>query len=75
MTGMNIKSWLEAEKGRAMALSRHFGLTPSAVSQWKTNGVPRRLMRDVLSYTGGIVSLNDMVPHGDSYVIQRITAA
>ena len=70
---MNIKSWLEEEKGRAMALSRHFGVTPSAVSQWKQNGVPRRLMRDVLAFTGGGVSLNDMVPHSETYARQRAT--
>ena len=71
---MKIKDWLEQEQGRAMALSRHFGLTPSAISQWKGNGVPRRLMRDVLAFTGGVVSLNDMVPYSAPFARKKPTS-
>lgn len=59
---MNLKSWLEAEKGRSAALAEHFSKTPAAISQWKTNGVPVALMRAVRDFTGGEVTLEDMVP-------------
>lgn len=59
---MNITDWLEAEKGRAAALAAHFGKTPAAVSQWKTNGVPLHLMKPVRDFTGGAVTLEEMVP-------------
>ena len=59
---MNITEWLEAEKGRASALSAHFGRTPAAISQWKTNGVPLDLMKEVRDFTSGAVTLEEMVP-------------
>lgn len=63
---MNITVWLEAEKGRAAALAAHFGKTPAAVSQWKTNGVPLALMKPVRDFTGGAVTLEEMVPDPNS---------
>jgi hypothetical protein len=59
---MNLTEWLEAEKGRSAALANHFGKTPGAVSQWKTNGVPLNLMKAVRDFTGGAVTLDAMVP-------------
>lgn len=59
---MNITDWLEAEKGRAAALAAHFGRTPAAISQWKTNGVPLDFMKSVRDFTGGVVTLEEMVP-------------
>lgn len=59
---MNITDWLEAEKGRSAALAAHFGKTPAAISQWKTNGVPLNLMKDVRDFTSGQVTLEEMVP-------------
>jgi DNA-binding transcriptional regulator YdaS (Cro superfamily) len=59
---MNITDWLEAEKGRAAALAAHFGKTPAAVSQWKRNGVPLDLMKSIREFTGGAVTLEEMVP-------------
>jgi len=59
---MNITDWLEAEKGRSAALAAHFGKTPAAISQWKTNGVPLALMKPVREFTGGLVTLEEMVP-------------
>lgn len=48
-----------------MALAAHFQLTPSAVSQWRGNGVPVDRMRAVRDFTGGVVTLEDMLP-GDT---------
>jgi DNA-binding transcriptional regulator YdaS (Cro superfamily) len=59
---MKLNDWLAAEKGRLTNLAQHFGLTPSAVSQWKDNGVPVDRMRAVCEFTGGAVSLDDLVP-------------
>jgi DNA-binding transcriptional regulator YdaS (Cro superfamily) len=67
---MNLNTWLEAEKGRLTALAAHFALTPSAVSQWKTNGVPRDKMRAVRDWTDGAVDLEDMLPdHGPAKIV------
>lgn len=59
---MNLTTWLEAEKGRSTALATYFGVTPAAVSQWKTNGVPVANMKAVRDFTGGAVTLEEMVP-------------
>lgn len=59
---MDLKTWLESEKGRSASLAAHFGRTPAAISQWKGNGVPVDLMKAVREFTGGIVTLEEMVP-------------
>lgn len=59
---MNLTAWLDAEKGRSSALAAHFNVTPAAVSQWKRNGVPVANMKAVRDFTGGDVSLEEMVP-------------
>ena len=59
---MNLTSWLEAEKGRSALLAAHFGVSPGAVSQWKKNGVPLNNMKALREFTGGMVSLEEMVP-------------
>jgi DNA-binding Xre family transcriptional regulator len=59
---MKLTDWLAAEKGRLTKLAQHFGLTLSAVSQWKANGVPVDHMRAVCELTDGAVGLEDMVP-------------
>ena len=59
---MNFIEWLEAEKGRATSLAAHFNVTQAAVSQWKTNGVPVRHMKQVRDFTSGEVTLDEMVP-------------
>lgn len=62
LSGMTLTEWLAAEKGRAAALAQHFDVSPAAVSQWKTNGVPVANMKEVREFTGGVVSLDEMVP-------------
>lgn len=59
---MKLDDWLKAERGRLADLARHFGLTQSAVSQWRVDGVPLTRMRGVQSFTKGEVTLDDMVP-------------
>lgn len=59
---MDLPTWLDAERGRLTAIAAHFGKSQSAVSQWRTNGVPPYLMKAVREYTGGAVTLDDMLP-------------
>lgn len=59
---MKLSTWLEAEKGRAAAMAAHFGKTRAAISQWKTDGVPLAHMKAVREFTGGAVTLEEMVP-------------
>lgn len=62
---MNLNEWLNKETGRASKLAQHFGRTASAVSQWRTNGVPLDLMKAVRDFTKGEVSLESMVPDSE----------
>lgn len=59
---MDLNTWLDAEKGRSAAMAAHFGRTRAAISQWRENGVPVGLMKSVRDFTGGEVTLEEMVP-------------
>ena len=59
---MKLNEWLDKEVGRAAKLAAHFGRTASAVSQWRTNGVPIDFIKSVRDFTGGDVTLDDMLP-------------
>lgn len=59
---MNFSDWLDAEKGRGAEVAAHFKKTASAISQWKTNGVPLEHMKAVRALSEGVVSLEEMVP-------------
>jgi len=58
---MNLSDWLNAERGRAAAIAAHFGLTQPAVTHWRTKGVPKKHMVAVRDFTGGEVSLEEML--------------
>ena len=62
---MTLSDWLDADRGRLTALAAHFNLTQSAVSQWRSNGVPPKRMKAVRDFTGGAVSLEDMLEADD----------
>ncbi len=59
---MDLHTWLDAERGRLSAMASHFQVTVSAVSQWRTKGVPIDRMRAVRDYTDGQVTLEEMLP-------------
>ena len=59
---MNISQWLDAETGRNASLAAFFNVTPGAVSQWRTTGVPSKYMKAVRDFTDGEVSLEEMLP-------------
>ncbi len=44
------------------AMASHFKVSVSAISQWRTNGVPVDRMKAVRDYTGNDVTLEELVP-------------
>ncbi len=59
---MDFSTWLDADRGRLTALATHFGLTQSAVSQWRAKGVPPARMKAVRDFSAGAVTLDEMLP-------------
>ena len=58
---MKLKTWLDAERGRATALAAHLGVTLGRVSQMTSDGVPVAHMVSVRDFTRGAVSIEEMV--------------
>lgn len=58
---MTFDEWLDGERGRLTMVADHFGVTPSAVSQWRANGVPVRLIPVVHELTNSDVPLEELV--------------
>jgi hypothetical protein len=58
---LKLKTWLDAERGRATALANHLGVTLSRVSQFSDEGVPPKYMLAVRDFTGGEITLDSMV--------------
>ena len=63
---MKLNDWLNTEVGRAARLASHFGRSASAVSQWRTNGVPVDLIKAVRDFTGGEVTTDEMLPDAET---------
>lgn len=58
---MNFPDWLDAERGRLTDMAAHFDVTPAAITQWRTVGVPVARMRAVVEFTQGAVTYEEMV--------------
>lgn len=58
---MNLKNWLDEERGRQKALAAHLGLTAGRVSQMAESGVPDRYKLKVRNFSHGSVTLESMV--------------
>lgn len=58
---MNLKTWLEAERGRSKALADHLGVSAGRISQMADDGVPPKFMLAVRDFTKGEVSLESLV--------------
>ncbi len=58
---INLKSWLDEERGRYTALAEHLGVTVGRVSQMADDGVPPKHMLSVRAFTGDEVSLESLV--------------
>ena len=58
---MDLKTWLEEERGRSKALADHLGLSAGRISQMADDGVPAKYMLTVRSFTKNAVSLESML--------------
>ena len=58
---MNLKTWLQAERGRSAALAAHLCVTRGRITQMANDGVPPGLMLKVRDFTVGAVSLESLV--------------
>lgn len=58
---MNLKTWLEAERGRSKALADLLDVSPGRITQMADNGVPPKFMLAVRKFTKGAVSLESML--------------
>lgn len=58
---MDLKAWLDEERGRYTALASHLGVSVGRISQIADDGVPTKFMFAVRDFTGGSVSLEEMV--------------
>jgi len=58
---MKLKNWLNEGRGRCTALALHLGVTRGRISQMADEGVPKKYLLKVRNFTGGQVSLEEMV--------------
>lgn len=58
---LKLKTWLDAERGRATSLANHLGVSLSRVSQFADDGVPPKYMLAVRDFTNGAITLDSMV--------------
>jgi len=58
---MNLKTWLDEERGRYAALAAHLDVSAGRMSQIADDGVPNKYMESVRDFTGGVVTLESMV--------------
>ncbi len=58
---MRLKHWLDAERGRYRALAATLGVTTGRVSQMARDGVPKAHLIAVRDFTGGEVSIEEML--------------
>lgn len=58
---MNLRTWLDEERGRQKALAAYLGLTAGRVSQMADDGVPTKYMLSVRDFTEGAVTLESLV--------------
>lgn len=58
---MNLKMWLEEERGRSKALADLLDVSPGRITQMADDGVPPKFMLAVRDFTGGAVTLESLV--------------
>ncbi len=58
---MNLKTWLEGERGRSKALAEALDVSPGRITQMADDGVPPKFMFAVRDFTHGEVSLESLV--------------
>ena len=62
---MQFKSWIEQERGRAMALSRFIDVPPSFVSKMVSGekAIPAEHCKTIEVFSGGVVTCQEMRPN------------
>ena len=65
---MKFTEWLDAEEGRNAKVAERFGVSPGAVTQWRSRGVPKAYMLQLRKFTRNKVTLAEMLEesHGES---------
>ncbi len=58
---MQLKEWLDLERGRYGELAVRLGVTRGRVSQMARDGVPRVHLLEVRDHTDGAVSVEEML--------------
>jgi hypothetical protein len=58
---MRLHAWLDDEPGRATRLAQVFGVTLSAVSQWRSVGAPVKYLRRIVLETKGAVTIDELL--------------
>jgi hypothetical protein len=58
---MKFTEWLDEKTGRHAQVAETFDVTPGAVSQWRTRGVPKAYMLQLHRLTRKKVSLAEMI--------------
>lgn len=58
---MYFSDWLQERPGRAAEVARHFDVSPQAVSQWASEGVPVDRLLEMRDFTKRRCSVEDMV--------------
>lgn len=61
LASMDLKTWLDAERGRYTELAHHLDVTVGRVSQMADHGVPPKFMLRIRDLSGGAVTLEEMV--------------
>ena len=64
MLSMNLKSWIELERGRGTALAKALDVPPSFITKMVSGekSIPVHHMAAIESFTGGSVTRRDMRP-------------
>jgi DNA-binding transcriptional regulator YdaS (Cro superfamily) len=71
---MDLHDWIDAVPGRATATAEHFGVSVSAVSQWRGRGAPVRFWRLISKWTEGAVSVDELLALSESRRTQQEAA-
>jgi hypothetical protein len=61
LSAMELRTWLDAERGRTTALATHLDVTRARVSQMAAHGVPTKFMLVVREFTNSAVTIEEMV--------------
>lgn len=61
---MDLKTWVESERGRAFALAKAIDVPPSFISKLVSGdkGVPQNRAPDIERFTAGAVAVEELLP-------------